>query len=83
MMIQFESKESISFLLKERPKYILVNKQFYNSGKLDFIFNKIKYKNIGQLNEKNLLGNISYFKTMLAQLNFNQGMNGVLMEKVK
>ena len=83
LMIQFESKESINYLLKESPKYILVNKQFYNSGKLDFLFKKIKYKNIGQLNEKNLLGNISYLKTMLAQLNFNQGMNGVLMEKVK
>jgi hypothetical protein len=83
MMVEFETKESTNFILKERPKYIFVNMQYYKSGKLDFIFNKIRYKNIGQINEKNLFGNIPYLKTMLAQLNFNQGMNGVLLEKVK
>ena len=83
LMLEFENSESDSFLLKERPKYILVNKQYYKSGKLDFIFQKIKYKNIAQISEENLFEHIPYFQSIIGHLTINQGMNGILLEKVK
>jgi hypothetical protein len=83
MMVQFESNESISYLLKESPRYILINKQYYNSRKLDFIFQKIKYKNIGEINEGNIFEHIPYYHSILSRLSFNEGMNGFLLEKEK
>lgn len=83
MMVQFESNESASYLLKESPRYILINKQYYNSGELDFIFQKIKYKNIGEINEGNIFEHIPYYHSILSRLSFNEGMNGFLLEKEK
>jgi hypothetical protein len=83
LMVQFENSKSISFLLKESPNYILVNKQYFNSGKLDFILHKIKYKNIGQINEESLFEHIPYYQSIFAHFSFNEGMNGLLMERIK
>ena len=63
--------------------YILVNKQYFNSGKLDFILQKIKYKNIGQINEESLFEHIPYYQSIFAHFSFNEGMNGLLMERIK
>jgi hypothetical protein len=83
MMAQFESNKSASYLLKESPRYILINKQYYNSGKLDFIFQKIKYKKIGQINERNIFEYIPYYHSILSRLSPIEGMNGFLLEKEK
>jgi hypothetical protein len=77
VMIQFVSKETESFILKEKPKYLLLNFQFYKSKKIDYLLGKLKYKKIGTINENNL-GDIKLFQ----KYNLVSGLNGILLEKI-
>ena len=74
-MIQFESKEARLFILKENPTYILLNRQFYKSEKFNYLFGKLKYKKIGEINNKSLEG----FK-LLNKYNIISGIDGVLLK---
>jgi hypothetical protein len=75
LMIQFESKEARLFILKENPTYILLNRQFYKSEKFNYLFGKLKYKKIGEINNKSLEG----FK-LLNKYNIISGIDGVLLK---
>lgn len=77
VMIQFVSKETEAFILKEKPKYLLLNFQFYKSKKLDYLSGKLKYKKIGAIDENNLGDN-----KLFQKYNLLSGLNGILLEKL-